>query len=160
MTATRLLTAAAFLLAGCSPKIDTVPQGDTRPKATEAENHEHGAGPHGGAIGEWGKYHIEFTVDHPTKEATVYILDAGAKRPKPIAAKEVTLKLKLTPPVTVQLAAKPQKDDPEGKSSRFAGTHAVLGVEQEFEGTVSADVDGKTVTGDFKEEPEAPAPKK
>ena len=60
----------------------------------------------------------------------------------------------------VTLKAEPQKGDPEGKASCFVGTHEKLGVEQEFEGTLTGEADGTPYTGDFKEEPEAPKDKK
>src|SRR5829696_9292877 len=93
--------AALVCLAGCG--------GDSKPaknqtakevmkpaetgKASEADKHDHGAeGPHGGALAEWGEeeYHPEFTVDHATQEATVYVLDGSAKKAAPIDAKELT----------------------------------------------------------------------
>ena len=49
----------------------------------------------------------------------------------------------------------PQDGDPKGKASRFVATHDSLGKEQEFEGTVSGEIDGKPYAGDFKEEPHA-----
>ena len=34
-------------------------------------------------------YHVEFTVNHDKKEATVYILGANAKTPSPIKAEKI-----------------------------------------------------------------------
>lgn len=113
----------------------------------------------GGVLATWGgeEYHAEFVVDHPTGEATVYILDGTAKKVAPIDAKTVTLSLKETPPVTVTLDAKPQDGDPVGKSSRFVGRNDVLKTVKEFSGSISGKAGGKNYTGDFEEKP---APKK
>ena len=115
--------------AGTASPAASVPA--TKPDA-HADHPSHG--PHGGALAEWGdeEYHAEFTVDHPTQQATVYILDGTAKKAKPIAAKRLTATLKTTPPVTVTLDAAPQAGDPPGQASRFAGKAAALGKEQEF----------------------------
>jgi hypothetical protein len=53
----------------------------------------------------------------------------------------------------VVLNADPQEGDPEGKSSRYVGTHEKLGVVQEYAGTMTGVVDGTPYSGDFKEEP-------
>src|SRR5262249_47806329 len=110
---------------------------EERAAATAAPKHDHpDGGPHGGALVEWGdeEYHLEFTVDHKAQEATVYVLAGDAKTAKPIKTKELTLTLKLAPPVLIKLAASPQSGDPAATSSRFVGKHAALGVEQEFRG--------------------------
>jgi hypothetical protein len=152
-----LLLTAAVLAAGCDAGSPAKPAAD-KAKADEVakrEAHEHANAPHGGALVEWGEeeYHPEFTVDHPTKTATVYILGPDAQRPKAIDAKSITLTLKLTPAVTLTLTPKPQETDPPGRSSRFVGTHDALGVEREFAGTITGTAGGKNYTGDFKEEP-------
>src|SRR5690349_3111232 len=104
-------------------------------KAKPADKHDHpDHGPHKGALAEWGEeeYHVEFTVDHTTQTATVFILDGTAKAAKPIDAKDLVLTLKQKPAVTVKLQASPQPGDPAGKASRYVGKHAALGKEQEF----------------------------
>ncbi len=165
------LIAALALTAGCAKPTATSPKGDAKAnKADKGEHGDHGAGPHGGAIGDWGggKYHIEFTVSHPKKEARVYILGKDEKTPTPIVAKDGQLALKIKGVKTkeafdVVLKAEPQTGDPAGKASCFVGTHEQLGVEQEFEGTVSGEANGTPYTGDFKEEPAKPdasSPKK
>lgn len=120
-----------------------------------------------GVVGDWGggKFHIEFTVSHPKQEARVYILGSDEKTAAPISAKDGKLALSIKGVKTkdafqVELKAEPQPGDPAGKASCFAGMHEKLGVEQEFEGTVSGEVDGTPYTGDFKEEPESPKDKK
>lgn len=117
------------------------------------EGHAHGAGPHDGTIADWGggKYHVEFTVDHGKQQATVYVLGGDEKTPAPIDAKSIELSIK-DPEMLVTLQASPQEGDPEGKSSRFVGTHEKLGVVQEYAGTMTGVVDGTPYSGDFKEE--------
>ncbi len=48
--------------------------------------------------------------------------------------------------------ASPEENDPDGKASRFIGTHEKLGVVQEYEGSLTGVIDGTPYTGDFKEE--------
>jgi hypothetical protein len=147
------IVAAATLLAvavvGCG---GTTPA--PNPKAAPKQVHAHpDKGPHGGALVEWGEedYHVEFTVDHKTQEATAYVLDGSAKKTVPVKAKTLTLTLKQQPPVNVTLEARPQEGEPAGTSSRFVGKHAALGEEREFQGTISGDVEGVAYAGDFKE---------
>lgn len=117
------------------------------------EGHAHAPGPHGGAITDWGggKFHVEFTVDHDKQEATAYVYGTDEKTPSPIAAEEITLTIK-EPSFTTSLKAAPQENDPEGKATRFVGTHESLGKVQEFEGSMSALVEGTPYSGNFHEE--------
>jgi hypothetical protein len=117
-------------------------------------DHEHGRGPHKGAVGDFGKnYHLEFTVAHDQQEATVFILGGDAKSPAPIKADKLTLEI-ADPKFTVELKPSRQDDDPPGTSSRFVGKHEKFGKEQEFAGKVTGVVDGQTISGDFQEEPD------
>jgi hypothetical protein len=136
------------LVAGCGQ-----PAAPTKaPPKTEEDDHEHGPGPHKGTVIEFGgKYHGEFVVDHPTRTATVYILDVRVKNAVPISAKTVDLTIK-SPAFQVVMKASPQEGDPAGKASRFVAVHDNFGKEQEFEGTVAVEIDGKPYAGDFKEE--------
>jgi hypothetical protein len=149
-----VVTAAlAALAAGCdNPHKGTSP---ARGGAGKAHAHDHPEkGPHDGALAEWGdeEYHAEFTVDHAQKRATVYVLDGTGKKAVPIAAESITLTLTdATPPVQVTLKADPQKDDPKGQSSRFSGTHPLLGEEREFKGEISGKVGDKPYAGEFSE---------
>src|SRR5687767_3951215 len=153
---------ALALTIGCSSnqkdKATSKTSGTTK---AAKEQHTHGAGPHGGAIGDWGagKYHFEFTVSHPKKETRVYILESDEKTPVAIKAKDGQLLLtvkgvKTKDEFEVTLKAEPQKGDPAGKASSFVGTHEKLGVEQEFEGVLTGEDDGTPYRGEFKEEPE------
>ena len=160
-----LILAAVTGLVGCNSSSDT-----TADKAANAgsehshdhgvgtqdhsvQGHGHGVGPHEGTIADWGggKFHVEFTVDHDRQEATVYILGSDEKTAIPIDA--ATIELAITDPeIQVTLQALPQDGEPEGKSSRFVGTHEKLGVVQEYTGTMTGVVDGTPYSGDFIEE--------
>ena len=117
------------------------------------EGHGHGVGPHDGTIADWGggKFHVEFTVDHDKQQATVYVLGSDEKTATPIDAESIELAI-TDPEMQVVLSANPQEGDPEGKSSRFVGTHESLGVVQEYAGTLTGVVDGTPYSGDFSEE--------
>lgn len=159
---------AAALLLGCSEQKPPAPQSPAGISATEPpgdhhddqhrdgeHRHEHGAGPHGGTLADWGggKYHVEFTVDHDRRQATVYILGSDEKTPAPIAAADDQLLLTITQPFfSVDLQAAPQAGDPPGTASRFVGTHEQLGVVQEFAGTIAGEVEGVPYAGDFQEQ--------
>lgn len=120
------------------------------------EGHGHGAGPHDGTLADWGggKYHVEFTVDHDKKEATVYVLGRDEKTPAPVKTADGTLLLTINEPsFQVTLKAAPLDGETDGKSSRYVGIHENLGIVREFAGSISAEVDGTPYAGDFKEEP-------
>ena len=52
----------------------------------------------------------------------------------------------------VDLLPVPLDGESGGKSSRFVGTHDGLATVMEYEGTMSAEVDGTPYAGNFKEE--------
>lgn len=143
------------ILLGCTSAAPTPPPAATAPsKAADAEDkddHEHGEGPHGGVVFDWGKYHVEFCMDHKAKEATVYVLSTNLKRAVPIAAEKMKLSIK-KPAFEVELQPKPLDGETGGKSSRFVARHENFGVEQEFEGTLTGVVLGKPLAADFAEE--------
>jgi len=114
----------------------------------------HGAGPHGGTLTDWGggAYHVEFTVDHDKKVATIYILGSDEKSPSPIKAEAIQLVIN-DPMTELVLTAKPLEGEAAGTSSRFVGTHDTIGIVKEFAGTISGEIEGTPYTGDFKEEP-------
>ncbi|MEO2089713.1 MAG: hypothetical protein ABGY75_09480, partial [Gemmataceae bacterium] len=138
-----LLTGLAVSLAvGCGAQ--PAPQTPVVTAPT-ADKHDHPAtGPHGGPLAEWGdhQFHAEFTVDHETGTAVVYILDANAKAAVPIAAKQLTLSLKLNEPTTLSLTPRPQPGDPAGKASAFEGRHDALRAMRRLAGTVGGQFDG------------------
>jgi hypothetical protein len=105
-------------------------------------------------LADWGggKYHVEFTVDHDNRQATVYILGSDEKTASPIQADNVLLSIN-EPSFQMELAAKPLDGEYVGTSSRFVGEHEQLGKVQEFAGTISGEVDGTPYAGDFHETP-------
>lgn len=145
-------------LTGCTPTA-TPPAADSKkPVVKETAEHTHGTGPNGGVIFDLGKYHAEFTVDHPAKECTVLFVngDHADDKPLPVAAKELTLTTKETktadgtvvPPMTITLLP---KDEAEGKAAKFVGADPGIGNVADFEGTVIGEIDGKPSQGSFKE---------
>ena len=146
------LFALGVLVVGLTPVGCSKPADPVKPAATaKSDDHEHAAGPHGGTVLDFGKHHAEFCMDHPKKQATVYILDGKIKNPAPIPAAKLLLSIK-KPAFQVDLVAAPLDTDPKGTASRFVATHENFAKEQEFEGTVSGEIDGKPYLGDFKEE--------
>jgi hypothetical protein len=145
------LLAAILLGCGQPPADKPAPP---KPAASHDE-HDHGAGPHGGTIGEWGggAYHIEFTVDHDKHQAVIYILGEDVKTPAPVKTDKLLLALK-APMVQIELAAEPLEGEAPGTSSRFVGHHDSLGKEQKFAGSVTAEIEGTPYSGDFQEKPE------
>lgn len=122
-------------------------------KAAVDTGHDHGhAAPHGGTVADWGggAFHVEFTVDHPKKEATVYVLGSDGKTAAPVKTPKIRLIL-LDPATEIELTAKPLEGEAEGSSSRFVGTHDNLGIVKEFAGTISGEVAGTPYVGEFKE---------
>lgn len=135
------------------PKADAgTPTAKTDAKGKD-DDHDHGDGPHGGVVFDLGggKYHAEFTVSHPKQEATIYILDGGnAKKAAAVKSASMTLNIK-QPAFQVELKPAKQAGDPDGSASAFVGKHEKLGLVQEFEGTITLEIDGKPYAGDFKE---------
>ena len=149
-----LVAVAVFsLMVGCNSNESDNTEDKTADKGNaKAGKHAHGEGPHGGTVADWGggKFHVEFTVNHDKKEATVYILGDDEKTATPIDANEITLSIK-DPKFTASLKANPQDGDPEGKASRFVGKHENLGIVKEYEGSMSGAVSGTPYSGNFKE---------
>ncbi|MDB5311298.1 MAG: hypothetical protein JWO38_5500 [Gemmataceae bacterium] len=150
------LVVTALTLTGCGQQ-SSAPTGDAKKDDSKGGDHApHGKGPNGGVVFDLGKYHGEFTVDHDKKECTVLVLGMDEKTPVPVAAKELTLSTKgaktkdgkVVPPMTLKLLP---KDEAGGKTSKFVGTDPGLGNVADFEGTVTAVIDGKPSTGEFKE---------
>ena len=142
---------------GCGEKPQEPAQDTSGTPAANAdpgeEGHSHEDGPNGGTIADWGggTLHVEFTVDHDTQEATVYVLGDDAKSPAPVKSDNLLLSIS-EPPFQVELMPAPLDGEGDGASSRFVARHESLGIVQEFAGTISGVVDGTPYTGDFKEE--------
>jgi hypothetical protein len=146
------LTICGLSLLGCSEKPAPAPATTPLPAAA-TEGHSHGAGPHGGAVADWGggAYHVEFTVDHDKKEATVYVLGSDGHTAKSINADKITLSID-DPAFQVDLDAQPQDGEAAGESSRFVGQHGNLGIVREFSGSIAGELDGTPYAADFAEE--------
>lgn len=153
------LMIAALAASGCGDKKPDTPRvEDKKGSGKKEDDHTHGKGPNGGVVFDLGKYHAEFTVDHPKKECTVLIVTGDDKdaKPLPVAATEFTLTTKETktkegkivPPMTLKLLPADAKD---GKASKFVGTDPGIGNVADFEGTVLGVIDSKPSKGDFKE---------
>lgn len=140
----------ATLAIGCAQNSPQLAQ-----KAKPPAEHHHAAGPHGGTVTDWGggKYHVEFTVDHDKKEATIYILGSDEKTPAPVKASKLLLSIN-EPSFQVDLIPHPLAGEVEGSSSRFVGQHENFDKVQGFAGTISGEVDGTPYAGDFTEEPD------
>jgi hypothetical protein len=116
-------------------------------------------GPNKGPCAEWGEeeYHLEVVPDAKTGTVTVYVygndkeLAKGTRKPLPKDTK-ITLTIKTEKPTVMKLEAAPDKVDPEGKCSKFTAKHTVFTKEMKWAGSVSAKVNGKAYTGDFKQE--------
>jgi len=150
-------SAILYCLTGCGQPAAPAPAPQTKADVGDhGHEHGHGTGPHGGTLTDWGggAYHVEFTVDHDKKEATVYIIGSDEKSPSPIKAQAIQLVID-DPMTELELLAKPLEGETEGASSRFVGTHDTIGIVKEFAGTISGEVEGTPYTGDFKEEPHA-----
>ena len=119
----------------------------------DEHSHDHEHAPHGGTIVDWGggKFHVEFTVDHPTQKAVVYLLGSDAQSASPVAAKTVLLSLG-DPVVQVELKPSPLEGETAERCSRFEGQHEALGTVREFAGTLSGEIDGVPYAADFAEE--------
>ena len=150
--------AAGVFLCGCDkPAADTKPttaatKATNKDDGPDHDDHEHGAGPHKGTILEFGKFHGEFVVDHDAKEATVYILSGNLKKAVPLDVEKLLLSID-SPKFQVDLLPKPMEGEAKGSSSRFVAKDDRFGKHQEFAGAVSGEIQGKPVTGDFKEKP-------
>lgn len=159
-----VLLACAVMLplaTGCGEKPAPAPATPANQTPDDhGQEHSHGAGPHGGTLTDWGggAYHVEFTVDHGKKEATVYIVGSDEKSPVPIKADKIVLSIN-DPPTDLELVAKPLEGEAAGTSSRFVGAHDTIGIVKEFSGTISGQIEGTPYTGDFKEEPHGADPK-
>lgn len=160
MTMVLLAMCAVAAIVGCSgtkPETTPITPAATPSSAEDGHDHAHaghGAGPHDGTLADWGggKYHVEFTVDHDKREATVYILGDDEKTSVPIKAAEIQLSI-TDPAMQATLKAAPQEGDPEGSASRFVGNHENLGVVQEYAGTITGVIDDTPYSADFKEQP-------
>lgn len=163
------LLAATFGVIGCSSDSGDTKSGNGGAQTStpnpdtgdggggsEATGHAHGTGPNGGVVFDLGKYHAEFTVDHPKQECMILVLGDDEMTPVAIAAEEFTLTTKETktaegtvvPPMTVKMSPQDEKD---GKATTFVGSDPGIANVADFEGTVLGMIDGKPSQGEFSE---------
>lgn len=128
------MAAAALFAAGCNSQEQAPPSTPATPTTDaghddHAHDHDHdhpSTGPHGGDLVELGneQYHAE--ILHEDK-ALVYVLDGSAKSAAPIAASELVINVAHDgKSEQFRLAADPDAQDPEGKSSRFSSDDGEL----------------------------------
>lgn len=150
-----LACAACLMFAGCTPAPTmTAPKAEpAKESAGEHAEHAHpSSGPHKGPLIELGneEYHAEILNDDAHR-VTIYVLDSGAAKAVPIEAKEITLNLKAGgKPKQYKLAAKPQAEDGEGKSSCFELESEDLSHqldEEDAGASVNLEIAGKAYSG-------------
>ncbi len=156
------LTALALGLNGCAEQAATTgPETDPPPATVDThEGHDHDEhahpshGPHDGDLIELGneEYHGEIVHDDTAGTVTIYVLDGAATTQVPIEATEVTINVKHDgAPEQFALAASPDANDPEGKSSRFVSSDTELATHLDEEGTdarLVLTINGKSYRGE------------
>lgn len=120
---------ASMTIIGCSGDNSSATHSDTPPNTPgshddhDEQEHAHPSeGPHHGDLIELGneEYHAEILHDEDAGTVTIYVLNSGATEQFPIDATEVTINVKHDGrPEQFTLTARPDANDPEGKSSRF-----------------------------------------
>jgi hypothetical protein len=160
MKYTKLIVPALLLavagIAGCSKSADTTPAPEEPGDAAVAAGDVHGAGPNGGVVFDLGAQHAEFTVDHDKKELMILVLGDDGATPAAVAATEFIVTTKETkaedgtvvPRMAVVASA---VDAEDGKASKFVGSDPGIGKVADFAGTVSGEIDGTPVMGEFDE---------
>ena len=157
---TLVLASATIGFVGCKESGTTVET--NAPPATVDTNDDHDdhaghahptEGPHHGGLIELGneEYHAELVHDEDTGSVTIYVLNAAATEQVPIESTEVTINVKHDgKPEQFKLAASPDANDPQGKSSRFVSTDAELGEHLDEEGAdpkLVLTINGKSFRG-------------
>ncbi len=151
-------TVLSFGFLGCAPQPGT--EGTTKTESESGhDGHDHGdhghpsEGPHHGSLIELGneEYHAELVHDDAAGTVTIYVLNAAATQAVPIEATEVTINAKHDgTPEQFKLAATPEPNDPEGKSSKFVSSDAELATHLDEEGaepTLVLMINGKSFRG-------------
>ena len=161
------LTLTAMLVAGCSNDAPTSPETSGPPETSGAletsgppntmdsqDVHAHPTeGPHHGDLIELGneEYHAELLHDEGAGTVTIYVLDSTAKEQVSIDATEVTINAKHNgKPEQFKLAASPDVNDPQGKSSRFVSNDKELARHLDEEGAdprLVLTINGKSYRG-------------
>lgn len=152
--------ALGLISAGCEPQggnFKTASQikqeNQAAGKADSHDDHDHGAGPHGGSIVELGdeEYHAEVVVDGKAHALKVYLFGKDAKTAAPISATEVMVVTE--DDQKLALKAAPQSGDGEGKASLFelideAAVDAISKAGY-LHGSLQLEADGKSYRADI-----------
>ncbi|MFK8115454.1 MAG: hypothetical protein AB8B91_24875 [Rubripirellula sp.] len=157
----RQLSVLAFALTifGCGPKDspnvadtsdpDTIVMDELPPTMEDVHAHpEHG--PHGGDLVELGKEDFHAELVHSDDGIALFVLDGGATKQVPIESEKLVMSLKHDGQVaSFDLVAKPDAEDPDGKSSRFVSADSKLDdwLDAGAEGAVVIQIQGKQYTG-------------
>ncbi len=157
-----LSTGSAALMGGCQPSAEEYAPVTGKQVETVAEDiHVHVA-PHGGHLIEVGshQFNVEVLFDAATKDLTLYVLDAHAENPLPVAKADLLFELEHgTDEEVIDLTPVPQSGDPEGKASKFtASGNEHLKEVADIEGLhahVHLTVDGKEYEGELSHGDEA-----
>lgn len=122
----------------------------------EGHNHAHPSeGPHHGDLIELGneEYHAELLHDEEAGTVTIYVLDGAAMAQVPIDATEIAINAKHDgTPEQFPLAASPDANDPEGKSSRFVSDDKELAAHLDEDGAdprLVLTINGKSYRGEI-----------
>ncbi|TWT64355.1 hypothetical protein [Rubinisphaera italica] len=152
---TFFLMATVLVIAGCSDKSSTDTATSGPPNTVDAHaGHAHPSeGPHHGDLIELGneEYHAEILHDEDAGTITIYVLNGAATEQVSIDATEVTINAKHDgKPEQFTLAASPDTNDPQGKSSRFISNDAELAHRLDEEGAepkLVLSINGKSYRG-------------
>lgn len=147
------LLSPGLLLAVLCAAVGSMSYGQTEAPVAEGA---HGIGPNGGVVFDLGSHHAEFTVDHDKQQCTILVLGADEKTPWPVTAAEFILIVDETkladgtvlPPMTIVMLP---SDVADGKAAKFVGTDPGVANVADFAGTVTGEIDGKPIAGNFDE---------
>lgn len=149
----------SFAVAGCQEPAATDPA--TATNSSTEPTHDHGdhahpsEGPHHGDLVELGdeEFHGEVVHDDEAKTLTVYILDSAATEQVAIEAAELTINISHDGnPEQFTLAAVPEENDDNGKSSRFVSSEQELMKHLDNHDTKAqlvVKIEGKSYRGDI-----------
>ncbi len=152
------LTVLMMAASGCTGEsASTGPETSAPPDTVDTHaGHDHPSeGPHRGDLIELGneEYHAELLHDEEAGTVTIYVLDGAATAQVPIDATEITINAKHDgTPEQFPLAASPDANDPEGKSSRFVSDDKELAAHLDEDGAdprLVLTINGKSYRGEI-----------
>jgi hypothetical protein len=136
---------------GCDKKDSAKPDD----KKKEEPHGDHGTGPHGGTVFDFGggTYHGEFKPNHTEKSATIWILADDEKTPAPVKTDKIRLVVSNTNP-KIEIDLLPAEKSADGKAHTFTGKNDGFGVEMEYKGTARFNIGKDQFSGEFEEKPD------